>query len=105
MKSKYIAILLVILGFTISFAQQININVNNFVGKKAVLSSLEGEKITFIDTIYLSDEGKIEFNFNDIKNRSGIYRLLLTNKKCVPIAVADALLQRKAKEQVDKHLG
>lgn len=27
------------------------------------------------------------------------------NKKCVPIAVADELAQRKAKEQVDKHLG
>ncbi len=82
-KCKCIVILLVILGFTISFAQQINIKVNNLVGEKAVLASLEGEILSFIDTISLSDGGKFEFNFNDIKNHRGFYRLSLNNNKWI----------------------
>ncbi len=64
-------------SFTI--AQQINIRVNNSIGKKAVLTSVEGENIFFIDTISFSDEGKFEFNFDDVKNHRGFYRLSLNN--------------------------
>ena len=66
-----------------TFAQQINIRVNNFVGEKAVLASLEGEKLSSIDTISLSDEGKFEFDFNDIKNYRGFYRLSVDNKNWI----------------------
>jgi peroxiredoxin len=83
MKSKCIVILLVTLGITISLAQQISIKVNNSIEKKAVLASLEGEKISFIDTIYLSDEGSFEFNFDAVKNHRGFYRLSLNNNKSV----------------------
>lgn len=62
-----------------AIAQQINIKVNNLAGGKAVLASLEGEQISFIDTISLSDEGKFEFNLDDVKNHQGFYRLSLNN--------------------------
>ena len=68
-------------SFTI--AQQVNIKVNNSVWEKAVLASLVGEKISFIDTISISNEGKFEFNFDDIKNHKGFYRLALDNKKWI----------------------
>ena len=35
--------------------------------RNGVFAALEGEKIIIIDTISLSDEGKFEFNFDEIR--------------------------------------
>ena len=80
----YKILLVAICSFTgFAIAQQINIKANNSVGKKAVLTSLEGEKISFIDTISLSDEGRFEFNFDAVKNHQGFYRLSFNNNKWI----------------------
>ena len=83
MKRGCIVVLLIIIDFTISFAQQINININNIVRGNAALSYLEGEKISFIDTISLSNENKFEFNFDEVKNHRGFYRLSFNNNKWI----------------------
>jgi len=71
----------IILGFNICFAQHINIKVNNFVGEKATLSILSGEKISFIDTTTSMNES--EFHFSLDNNHSGTYRFSLTNNKWI----------------------
>jgi len=81
MKSKFIIILIVILGFTISFAQHINIKVNNFDGDKATLSFLSGENIIALDTI--TSANKSEFHFSLDNNHSGIYCLSFNSNKWI----------------------
>ena len=60
-----------------SFAQIITVRVNNFVEKKAALSSLSGEKISFIDSLSINHKSEIEYNLSN--NHPGIYRLTLNN--------------------------
>ncbi len=99
----YIVILLVILGFAISFAQQINIKAKNFAEGKAVLASLEGERITFIDTVSIREEDKFEFNFEDDKNHLGFYRLSLNSKKWIDFIYdnEDVVIETDANNIID----
>jgi len=87
--NRFYSILFVLIFFisSISFAQEINIQINNIAGEKAVLASLEGENISFIDTIYLNDKGEFEFSFNDIKNHRGFYRLSLNNNNWIDFII------------------
>jgi len=81
MKSKFIVILIVILGFTIHFAQPININVNNLESDKATLFFLSGENLIAIDTITSMNDN--EFHFRLDNNHSGVYRLTFNNKSWI----------------------
>jgi len=81
MMYKSIVIFIVILCFAFSFAQEINIKVNNLVGEKASLSFLSGEMITFIDSINTVEKG--EFQLSLIGNHPGIYRITFNNKSWI----------------------
>jgi len=58
-------------------AQTINVSVVNLNEANAALSSLSGERITFIDSLIVH---KWEFKFSLDKLHSGIYRLTFNNK-------------------------
>ena len=72
MKNFALSILL-LLCVNFSFAQNITIGIDNVVEKKAALSFLSGEKISFIDSVKVNDENK--FNFSLVNHHLGIYRL------------------------------
>jgi thiol-disulfide isomerase/thioredoxin len=70
--------IILILSVNFSFAQNISVKVQNLSINKATLSSLTGEKISFIDSINSGDEREFELS---LKNQhSGIYRLTFNNK-------------------------
>jgi peroxiredoxin len=78
MKNYYI-IIIFIFCYNISYPQLVKIKVENLNDKKATLSFLSGEKISFIDTITSMNES--EFHFSLDNNHSGIYRLSFNNNK------------------------
>jgi peroxiredoxin len=63
---------------TISLAQQITITVHHRNDSKAIVSSLSGEKVTPIDSILSSEEGKFQFILKN--NHTGIYRFSVNSK-------------------------
>jgi len=65
--------------YSISYPQLINIKLDNLNQNTAILSSLEGEKVSVYDTIVSLD--KREFQFNLEKNNCGIYRISFGNNK------------------------
>ncbi|MGD8306535.1 MAG: TlpA disulfide reductase family protein [Ignavibacteria bacterium] len=75
--------MIVIFGLNISLAQSVRIKVNTPISNKVILTSLQGEKISFIDTSFISGEGKFEFNFDDIKYHRGFYRLSFNSNKWI----------------------
>jgi len=70
--------IILLLSVNFSFAQTIYVNVENLNDNKAVLSSLSGEKISFVDSV--SAINKKEFNFSLDNRQSGIYRLAFNSK-------------------------
>ena len=64
-----------------TFTQHIKIKIDDFNDGKAALSSLVGEKISFLDSINLNDKSQFQFNLNS--KHSGFYRLSLTNNKWI----------------------
>ncbi len=60
---------------------QINITVENFSDNQAAISYLEGEKISFIDSIISFNKGEFQFSLD--KKHLGIYRLSLNNNKWI----------------------
>ena len=101
MRKLLLAIICTCAGFTI--AQQLNIKVYNSISKKSALASLEGEKISFIDTLSLNDESEFKFNFNEIKSHRGFYRLSLNNNKWIDFIYdnEDVNLETDAKNILD----
>jgi peroxiredoxin len=77
MKNLALSIIL-LLSVNFSIAQIINLRIVDLIEKKAVLASLSGEKISFIDSISVNN--KREFDFKLEKHNSGIYRLKFNNK-------------------------
>ena len=69
---------ILVLNANFLLAQNINVKVENIDNGKAVLSSLSGEKISFIDTLTINEKNEFEFNLEN--KHSGIYRLTLNNK-------------------------
>jgi len=67
--------LLVVLIFSIDIAltQTVTMKINNLEGDKAILSSLEGEKISIVDSMTSVKRG--EFNFSLENKHVGFYRL------------------------------
>ncbi|MCG6915812.1 TlpA family protein disulfide reductase [bacterium BMS3Abin03] len=96
-----LAIICTCTGFTI--AQQLNIKVYNSISKKSALASLECEKISFIDTLSLSNKGEFKFNFNEVKSHRGFYRLSLINNKWIDFIydIEDVNLETDAKNILD----
>jgi len=75
---KYLILIAIfILSNCYIFSQTINIRVENLNEEKAVLHSLTGETISFIDT--LSAVNKSSFQFSLDQKHSGFYRLSFTN--------------------------
>jgi hypothetical protein len=62
-----------LLSVNFSYAQTINVRVENLNEVNVALSSLSGEKISFIDSIIV-DKG--EFKFNLTNKHPGFYRIL-----------------------------
>lgn len=65
-----------------AMSQQINITVNNLGTEKAYLSALSGEKVSPIDSVASSGNGKFSFNLTT-QNNAGIYRLSLDRNKWI----------------------
>jgi len=76
MNGSFAAILF--LCFNISFTQ-VKIKVENYDGHKITLFSLEGEKVSLIDSIISNKEGGFQFTLE--KQQSGFYRLSFDNNK------------------------
>ena len=74
----YFYFLIIYLNINFSFAQNVIVKIDNLVEKKVILSSLSGEKISFIDTISVNNKNEFEFKLE--KNHQGIYRLTFNNK-------------------------
>jgi len=89
--------------FNTTAAQRIYIKIENLHVSNATLSSLEGEKISFIDTISINDEGSFEFNFDDVKNHLGFYRLSLNNNKSIDFVYdkEDVVIETDANNVLD----
>ncbi|OGU84860.1 MAG: hypothetical protein A2W11_12180 [Ignavibacteria bacterium RBG_16_35_7] len=77
--NKILLITSIYFFFHVSYAQ-ISIKVENTYNCLAALSSLQGEKISFTDSI-ISNAGKFHFNLSS--KRSGIYRLLFNSNKWI----------------------
>jgi thiol-disulfide isomerase/thioredoxin len=75
--------LLAVFCFSIGvvFTQTIKIKVKNPTDASALLSSLEGEKVLFIDSISSINKGEFQFNLSNIP--SGIYRLSFSINKWI----------------------
>lgn len=83
---KIIFLAFFITSVTLSLTQEIKIRVENVAGSKASLSSLEGEKVLFTDSISLNGE---LFQFNLSNKHSGIYRLTFANHNPSPQSRAE----------------
>jgi peroxiredoxin len=70
--------LIVLLNINYSFAQIINLRIVDLVEKKAVLASLSGEKISFIDSIPVNNKNEFECSLE--YKHTGFYRLTFNNK-------------------------
>lgn len=70
--------IILLLSDNFSFAQNISIGIDDLDEKKAVLASLSGEIISFIDSISVNKKSGFEFKLD--KHNSGIYRLIFNNK-------------------------
>ena len=77
MKNFALSIIL-LFSANFSFAQIINVRIVDLVEKKAALTSLSGEKISFIDSISVNNKSEFEFKLE--KYHPGIYRLTFNNK-------------------------
>jgi peroxiredoxin len=66
-----------LLSVNFSAAQNVFIKIDNYIGNVAALSSLSGEKISFIDSISISNKNEFEFNLEE--HNSGVYRLTFNN--------------------------
>ncbi|MFC2083517.1 thioredoxin-like domain-containing protein [Bacteroidota bacterium] len=56
--------------------QSVSVKINGLDTATASLSYLEGEKIFFLDSLFMSNEGMLQFNFPD-NYHTGFYRLTL----------------------------
>ncbi|MBU2585221.1 MAG: redoxin domain-containing protein, partial [Bacteroidetes bacterium] len=68
---------------TANFAQQIKIDITNTVSTKAALFSLNGERFSFVDSIFTSAPGK--FNYSDKNLIHGFYRLSFDVQKSITL--------------------
>lgn len=80
---KYFLLLIILFTPRTSLAQPISIDVNNIKDKKALLSSLEGEKVSIIDSVFSTEDGKFKFSLE--KHPFGFYRLTFTNNRWIDI--------------------
>ena len=79
MRKYFFALIL----FTSSiYSQQIKVNVENIKGNKAMLYSLSGERTTFVDSIYSSNQGEFVYQPKNILH-NGIYRFLFDINKWI----------------------
>ena len=76
---KYILLVVIIFSIINVLPQNISIKVKNLDEVKARLSSLQGEKISFIDSISPNKNG--EFNFSLQIKHPGFYRLQFSTNK------------------------
>ena len=72
---KYIFIIVCFLNIGIAFPQTIEIKIKNLENKKAYISSLNGEKVTLIDSVNAITKEKFQFNLDNPKYHTGFYRL------------------------------
>lgn len=79
---KYIFILLVILQqYCTSYAQTVNIKIIGIESGYVMLYSLEGEKLTFSDSIAAAGNNNFIFTFDYAENHPGLYRLTFNKNK------------------------
>lgn len=76
---KYILLAVIIFSVTTILPQNISIKVRNLEDVKAALSSLQGEKMTFVDSIYADKKGEYYFSLKD--KHIGFYRLQFSKNK------------------------
>jgi len=77
MKNFALSIFL-LLGVNFAFAQIITVRIDNLVEKKVALASLTGEKISFIDSVNVHQDGTFRFDLED--KHFGFFRLTVKNK-------------------------
>ena len=69
---KYILLTLIIYFIDTILPQNISVKVNNLDDVKVALSSLQGEKVTFVDSISSDKKGEFYFSLKD--EHAGFYR-------------------------------
>ena len=77
MNTKILSVLFLIC-ISVSYSQ-VNIHAKNNNESTGALSYLEGENVSFIDTVTLNEDSEFQFSLNG--NHPGIYRLKFDNKK------------------------
>lgn len=78
-----IFVLIVIISISTVSSQQLSISVSGLNENKFYLYSLQGEKISQIDSITMSVKGKFQFTLDSQKHQQGIYRLSFDKNKWI----------------------
>ena len=76
---KYILLAVIIFSVEIVLPQSVSIKVKNLDDVKVALSSLQGENLSFVDSIYTDEEGEFYFSLKD--KHAGFYRLQFSKNK------------------------
>lgn len=76
---------LILFGFTINtlVAQHISVEIKNLENEKAYISSLNGEKVTLIDSVNAINKEIFQFNLDNPKYHTGFYRLSFDKNKWI----------------------
>jgi thiol-disulfide isomerase/thioredoxin len=83
----FILIVVSIFSIDAAFPQSVTIKVNNLDDTKAVLSSLQGEKFSIVDSITSTKRG--EFHFSLAEKHHGLYRLSFSKNKSLDFIYDD----------------
>ncbi len=75
----YILLIVLICSINTAFPQTVAIKIKNLDDVKAILSSLEGEKLSTVDSIISDKKGEFHFSLKD--KHSGFYRLSFSKNK------------------------
>ena len=99
---NYYCFLVLLLSFNFLVAQNITVKVENVDKRKAALSFLSGEKISFIDSLTINENNEFEFNLE--KEHPGIYRITFNNKSWLDFIYdnEDVVIETDANNILDK---
>lgn len=75
--------LMVVMSISTVNSQQLSISVSGLSENKFYLYSLQGEKISQIDSVTMSVKGKFQFTLDAKKHQQGIYRLSFDKNKWI----------------------
>ncbi|MDI6804728.1 MAG: TlpA disulfide reductase family protein [Bacteroidota bacterium] len=75
--------IIVVMSISTVNSQQLSISVSELSENKSYLYSLQGEKITLIDSVSSIMEGKMTYNLSNIYLHPGLFRIILEKNKWI----------------------